>query len=75
MKSFTIALATAKETIRQPAFFVIAFFAAALLVATVFVPYFTFGEDYIMVNELVFDIIMITAATLGVLAAAMSITY
>ena len=31
MKSLTIALATAKEAIRQPAFFVMAFFAGALL--------------------------------------------
>src|SRR5207302_799209 len=35
---------------------------------------FTFGEDYIMVKELGFDIIMMNAAALGVLAAAMSIT-
>lgn len=51
MKSITIALATAKETIRQPSFFVIAFFAAALLVGTIFVPYFTFGEDIKMYKD------------------------
>ena len=45
MKSFTIALATAKEAIRQPAFFVLTFIAAAWLFWSIFVSYFTFGED------------------------------
>jgi len=51
MKAFTIALATAKEAIRQPAFFVLAFFAASLLVITIFVSYFTFGEDIKMYKD------------------------
>jgi ABC-type transport system involved in multi-copper enzyme maturation permease subunit len=51
MKSLIIALATAKETIRQPAFFVTAFFAAALLIITIFVSYFTFGEDIKMYKD------------------------
>jgi hypothetical protein len=51
MKSITIALATAKEAIRQPAFFVLAFIAGASLIATFFVPYFTFGEDIKMYKD------------------------
>jgi ABC-type transport system involved in multi-copper enzyme maturation permease subunit len=51
MKSFTIALATAKEAIRQPAFFVMAFFAGALLIVTIFISYFTFGEDIKMYKD------------------------
>ena len=45
MKTITIAMATAKQAIRQPAFFVLAAFAGALLIYTIFVPYFTLGED------------------------------
>ena len=51
MKSFTIALATAKEAIRQPAFFVLAALAGFWLVASVFVAYFTFGEDIKMYKD------------------------
>src|SRR3954462_15250731 len=51
MKSITIALATAKEAIRQPAFFVLAFLAFASLVVSIFVPYFTFNEDIKMYKD------------------------
>src|SRR3954454_4236489 len=51
MKSLTIALATAKEAIRQPAFFVLAFIAGASLIASIFVSYFTFGEDIKMYKD------------------------
>jgi ABC-type transport system involved in multi-copper enzyme maturation permease subunit len=51
MKSFTIALATAKEAIRQPAFFVLAFIAGSSLICSIFVSYFTFGEDIKMYKD------------------------
>src|SRR3954452_24387760 len=51
MKSITIALATAKEAIRQPAFFVLAFIAVASLIVSIFVPYFTFNEDIKMYKD------------------------
>ena len=51
MKSFTIALATAKEAIRQPAFFVLAAIAGFWLIASIFVAYFTFGEDIKMYKD------------------------
>jgi ABC-type transport system involved in multi-copper enzyme maturation permease subunit len=51
MKSLTIALATAKEAIRQPAFFVLTFIAAAWLFWSIYVPYFTFGEDIKMYKD------------------------
>ena len=51
MKSMTIALTTAKEAIRQPAFFVLAFIAFASLVVSIFVPYFTFNEDIKMYKD------------------------
>jgi ABC-type transport system involved in multi-copper enzyme maturation permease subunit len=45
MKAYTIAIATAKEAVRRPAFFVLGFLAVALLAYSIIVPYFTFGED------------------------------
>lgn len=51
MNSINIALATAKEAIRQPAFFVLAFLAFASLVISIFVPYFTFNEDIKMYKD------------------------
>ncbi|MBX6312284.1 MAG: ABC transporter permease subunit [Isosphaeraceae bacterium] len=51
MKTLTIALATAKEAIRQPAFFVLAAIAFASLVISIFVPYFTFNEDIKMYKD------------------------
>ena len=51
MKSLTIALATAKEAIRQPAFFVLAAIAGFWLIASIFIAYFTFGEDIKMYKD------------------------
>lgn len=51
MRFLTIASATAKEAIRQPAFFVLAFIASASLICSLFVPYFTFGEDIKMYKD------------------------
>lgn len=51
MKAPTIALATAKEAIRQPAFFVLAFIAGSSLIGSIFVAYFTFGEDIKMYKD------------------------
>jgi ABC-type transport system involved in multi-copper enzyme maturation permease subunit len=51
MKSLTIALATAKEAIRQPAFFVLAAIAGFWLIASIVVAYFTFGEDIKMYKD------------------------
>ena len=51
MKSLTIAMATAKEAIRQPAFFVLAAIAGFWLIASIFIAYFTFGEDIKMYKD------------------------
>jgi len=50
-KTMTIAMATAKEAVRQPAFFVLAFLAGAYLIASIFVAYFTLGEDIKMYKD------------------------
>src|SRR5262249_52111467 len=39
-----------------------------------FVPYFTFGEDYLMVKQLGYDTIMLVAVLFGALAASLSIS-
>jgi ABC-type transport system involved in multi-copper enzyme maturation permease subunit len=73
MKVLTIALATAKEAIRQPAFFVLAFLAGASLVATVFVPYFTFGEDIKMYKDTGLTTISFACLLLALLTASSSV--
>ncbi len=73
MKSFTIALATAKEAIRQPAFFVLAFFAAALLIVTIFISYFTFGEDIKMYKDTGLTTISFFCMLLALLTASSTV--
>jgi ABC-type transport system involved in multi-copper enzyme maturation permease subunit len=51
MKALTIARATALQAIRQPAFLVLAAFGAMLLVVSIFLSYFTFGEDIKMYKD------------------------
>jgi ABC-type transport system involved in multi-copper enzyme maturation permease subunit len=73
MKTLTIALATAKEAIRQPAFFVLAFLAGASLIYTIFVPYFTFGEDIKMYKDTGLTTISFAALLLALLTASSSV--
>jgi len=51
MKALTIARATAIQAIRQPAFFVLMFIAAMILIVSIFLSYFTFGEDIKMYKD------------------------
>ncbi len=73
MKALTIALATAKEAIRQPAFFVLAFLAGASLIYTIFVPYFTFGEDIKMYKDTGLTTISFAGLLLALLTASSSV--
>jgi ABC-type transport system involved in multi-copper enzyme maturation permease subunit len=73
MKSLTIAFATAKETIRQPAFFVTAFFASTLLIVTIFTPYFTFGEDIKMYKDTGLTTISFFCMLLALLTASSTV--
>lgn len=73
MKSVTIALATAKEAIRQPAFFVLAFIASASLVCSVFVAYFTFGEDIKMYKDTGLTTISFACLLLALLTASSTV--
>ena len=73
MKSLTIALATAKEAIRQPAFFVMAFFAGGLLIVTIWVSYFTFGEDIKMYKDTGLTTISFFCMLLALLTASSTV--
>jgi ABC-type transport system involved in multi-copper enzyme maturation permease subunit len=73
-KGGAIALAAFREGVRQPMFwllFGVAFFAMTI---SPLIPYFTFGEDHLVVRELGYDTIMLIAAVFGTLAASMSIS-
>lgn len=73
-KGAAIALAAFREGVRQPMFWLL--FGAAFLAMTVspLIPYFTFGEDHLVVREIGYDTIMLIAAVFGALSASMSIS-
>jgi ABC-type Na+ efflux pump permease subunit len=73
-KGGAIALSAFREGVRQPMYWLLATAAFILLLASVFIPYFTFGEDHIMYKELGYDAIMFTAVAFGALAASMFVS-
>jgi hypothetical protein len=73
-KGGAVALATFREGVRQWMFWLLTLLAAILMLASIVVPYFTFGEDYLMVKQLGYDTIMLVAVLFGSLAASLSIT-
>jgi len=72
-QTITIALATAKEAIRQPAFFVLAFIAGSSLICSIFVSYFTFGEDIKMYKDTGLTTISFVCLLLALLTASSSV--
>lgn len=72
-KGGAVALAAFREGMRQPMFWLIAGAAIVVVVIAVFVPYFTFGDDYKMMKQICFDTAMLGAVLFGVLAASISI--
>src|SRR5262249_54085554 len=58
----------------RPLFWLLSGLAFAALTVAPFWPYFTFGEDHIMVKELGLDTVMLFAALFGILAASLSIS-
>jgi ABC-type transport system involved in multi-copper enzyme maturation permease subunit len=73
MKALTIALATAKEAVRQPAFLVLAGLASASLILTIFVPYFTFNEDIKMYKDTGLTTITFFTLLLALLTASSTV--
>jgi ABC-type transport system involved in multi-copper enzyme maturation permease subunit len=73
-KGAAVALAAFREGIRQPMFWLLLILGLLMMVMSPFVPYFTFGEDYLMLKELGFDMVMLFSLLFVVLAASMSIS-
>jgi hypothetical protein len=73
-KGGAVALAAFREGVRQWMFWLLAILAVVLMGISVFIPYFTFGEDYLVVKQLGYDTILLAAALFGTLAASISIS-
>jgi ABC-2 family transporter protein len=73
-KGGTVAFAAYREACRQPMFWLITVAAIILTWISAFLPYFTFGDDYKMMKQIGFDVVMLSSALFGVLAASMSIS-
>ncbi len=73
MKAFTIATATAKEAIRQPVFFVLALLAGSWLIFSIFLAYFTFGEDIKMYKDTGLTTISFAGLLLALLTASSTV--
>jgi len=73
-KAGAVAYAAFRESCRQPMFWVIIIFAVVATWLAVILPYFTFGDDYKMMKQIGFDIVMLAAILFGVLASSMSIS-
>lgn len=73
MKTYSIAMTTAKEAIRQPIFLVLVLACAlAMLVFTV-LPYYTFGEDVKMFKDTGFALILVAGLILALITASNTI--
>jgi ABC-2 family transporter protein len=73
-KAGAVALSTFREGVRQPMFWLLVVIGLFVMVVLPVIPYFTFGEDYKVVKEVGFDLIMLLAVLFAVLVAAMSIS-
>ena len=62
-KIAAIAWATGKEAVSQPLFYLVIGAGVALLALSVFLPYFTFGEDVKVVEENGLTLVMLMAIT------------
>jgi ABC-type transport system involved in multi-copper enzyme maturation permease subunit len=72
-KAGAVALAAFREGVRQPMFWILLIVGVLLLGLSPFLPYFTFGEDLKMIQDLGYITIMFSGTVFGVLAASMSI--
>ncbi len=73
MKTLVIARATFKEAIRQPAFYVLIFLASFYLFWSIFVSYFTFGEDIKMYKDTGLTTISFVCLLLSLLTASSTV--
>lgn len=69
-----VALAAFREGIRQPWFWLLIAAGVVLLLFSLVIPYFTFGDDTKMMKQLGYDIVMLLAVAFGVIAAGQMIS-
>ena len=68
-----IAVATAKEAVAQPLYLLVMFGGAFAMVAFIYIPYNTFGEDVKMLKDSGLTTIMVLAILVGLWTASVSI--
>jgi hypothetical protein len=73
-KGGAVAVAAFKEGLRQPWYWLLTGGVALFLLASAFIPYFTFGEEVKMAKEIGYDAVMLPALLFGVLTAGMSVS-
>jgi hypothetical protein len=73
-KGGAVALAAFHESVRDWMFWVLFGVASLLMFVWIIVPYFTFGEDFLVVKQLGYDTIMLASVVLGTLGASLSIS-
>ncbi len=73
-KMLAVAQAAYKETIRQPLFWFLLIFMIFLMGLSIFLPYYTFGEDLKMLKELQLSAILLPPLILTLFTAAMSVS-
>jgi ABC-type transport system involved in multi-copper enzyme maturation permease subunit len=72
-KVSAIALTTAKESMSQPLYYVVLAIGCFALLAFIFVPYNTFGEDVKMLKDSGLTLIMVLAMIVAVWSASVSV--
>jgi hypothetical protein len=73
-KGGAVALATFREGVRQPMLWLLVGIALVAMTLSPLLPYFTFGEDHLVVKELGYDTIMLVAVLFGALAASLFVS-
>jgi hypothetical protein len=73
-KGGAVALAAFREGVRQWMFWLLTSLAAFAMIVSIIIPYYTFGEDYLMVKQLGYDTILLAAVLFGALTASLSIS-
>ncbi len=72
-KGAAVALAAFREGLRQPMFWLLLLLGIVLLILFPFIPYFTLGDDTLMVKEMGYETIMLFTLIFTLLTASMSI--
>jgi ABC-type transport system involved in multi-copper enzyme maturation permease subunit len=72
-KGGAVAVASFRESLRQPMFWLIFGLAALLIMVSTVVPYFTLGDDYKLMKQVGFDAVMLFSALFGLLTASISV--